>query len=131
MHLLTGREKDFYIDQKSEYPQYRLSEEIDTAYEQEMSCRQLEEEIDAEVERQNEIHAMDIDGDTILNSTSIEQSFTVADTSANQSLNRSGLVRISTPMNDIGVQTEIHMPNCPPMRKNKRMCEDSAVEACA
>ena len=98
MEGLKGDELEFYIDQKTTR-KGRISEEIDIEYEEEREATAIEEGRQQEIARAEMDYYMQLEDveetDSTIGSTS----------SLNQSLNRSGLVRMSVPTN-VSIQTE-------------------------
>ena len=99
MERLKGDELEFYIDQKTTR-KGRISEEINIEYEEEREAATIEEARQQEIERAEMDYYMQLEDveetDSTIGSTS----------SLNQSLNRSGLVQMSVPTNNVSIQTE-------------------------
>ena len=99
MEGLKGDELEFYIDQKTTR-KGRISEEINIEYEEEREAAVIEEARQQEIERAEMDYYMQLEDveetDSTIGSTS----------SLNQSLNRSGLVQMSVPTNNVSIQTE-------------------------
>ena len=103
---LTGAEKVFYEDQKSER-KFRISEHIDSDYvaqkEQEWLKQQQWKKEDLEF--QGTIDADDVEIDELSSS---------AQPNLNNSFTRSGLSRITKPYHSISTQTEYEVVHCKP-----------------
>ena len=135
MDKLTGREKDFYIDQMTRR-EGRLSDEVDEEYEKEhYNLEKQFEEQKLCIEEEEFIMADEeiVDNDTnnsdseFMNSTIIDGSFT----SNNVSLNRSGHPRNQNVGTDVSIQTYFVMPDRPKLRIKLRSCTYEIKNACA
>ena len=123
MESVTGREKQFYIDQITTR-QCRISEEIDEEYEKEKEAEYQEKYQQEERDKLEEAFiSQEEENISILNSSFDENTL-------NTSLNRSGRVRSTKKSSDISTQTD-HKFNAPKIRINSKVSTDQVKSICA
>lgn len=129
MDLLTGDEKSYYEDQKSNRKMY-LSEEIDTEYEEmkEKEAAQRQNVLENELEEQEFMEDLDHNEGEI---SSMEETSTMPMQSLNQSRSRSGLVRSSIPLNHVSTQTDDVQIDRPKLRIKRKICTEKVKKSCA
>lgn len=120
-HLLTGVEKDFYEDQKF-LRIGRLSKEVDEEYSIERQEKIEEERRRKEREASEYVMELDDDGNN-------EQNHTF-ESMLNTSLNRSGLSRETSSVNDVGIQCVVENSR-PKIRTGSRNCSLPIKSTCA
>ena len=130
MEKLDGREKLFYEDQKG-LRQGCLSEEIDIEYElaKETSERELLEM--NEMLQKKEQYARCEDLDVSFECSDVMYSTTISNSTIDQSVNRSGIVRSTKSVTTVYVQTEPVKPEKLKLRVNRKICTDKIKATCA
>ena len=122
MESVTGREKQFYIDQITTR-QCRISEAIDEEYEKEKEAEHQERYQQEKRDKLEEAFiSQEEENISILNSTFDENTL-------NTSLNRSGRVRSTKKSSDISTQTD-HKFNASKIRINSKVCTDQVKSTC-
>jgi len=118
MDDVTGCEREFYLDQLSEW-QCCLREEIDDEYEAERQAW-LQERLDAQARSDIETSFIfDDDTESLIDNNSASK------TLLNTSTNRSGLARVSKPSSDTASQTDAVLLDQP------KLCTDESKSMCA
>ena len=122
MESVTGREKQFYIDQITTR-HCCISEEIDEEYEKKRGRISREDQQEERDKLQEAFISQEEENISILNSTFDENTL-------NTSLNQSGRVRSTKKSSDISTQTD-HKFNAPKIRINSKVCTDQVKSTCA
>lgn len=118
-------EMKFYLQQKTSR-EGRIADEIDEEYENEQA-EQAERVNELRIqEEEEEQFIMEDESMEVFNSTINEST-----SAMNISNNRSGMIRLKPIGVDIGLQTDLAVPDRPSLRKNKRISTENVKNACA
>ena len=126
MAVESGKQTRTY---KCKFERRRISQEIDSEYEEEREKIQMNEIINKERQQLEEDVIMEVDSD--YEKTELNLNSTFNEKNCNQSLNRSGLALITTPVNETSTQTDDVIFCRPKLHINERVCSEEIKATCA